>query len=47
MNDDIIIRRASIIDVDFLTDTIIEAEKSGTDNLGLARIIFLICATRY
>ena len=41
MNDDIIIRRASIIDVDFLTDTIIEAEKSGTDNLGLARIFEL------
>lgn len=38
MNKDIIIRRATIDDIDFLVDTIIAAEKSGTDNFGLAKL---------
>lgn len=38
MNDDIIIRHATINDIDFLVDTIVAAEKSGTDNFGLAKL---------
>lgn len=35
------IRRASIADIDFLVDTIVAAEKSGTENFGLARLFDL------
>ena len=38
MSEEIIIRRATIDDIDFLVDTIVEAEKSGTDNFGLAKL---------
>ena len=38
MTEDIIIRRATIDDIDFLVDTIVAAEKSGTDNFGLAKL---------
>lgn len=38
MNNDIVIRKASITDIDFLVDTIVSAEKSGTDNFGLAKL---------
>ena len=41
MNEDIIIRRATSDDIDFLTDTIVAAEKSGTDNFGFARLFEL------
>lgn len=34
----IIIRRATINDIDFIVDTIVAAEKSGTDNFGLANL---------
>lgn len=34
----IIIRRATINDIDFILDTIVAAEKSGTDNFGLANL---------
>lgn len=38
MNEDVIIRRATLDDIDFLVDTIVAAEKSGTDNFGLAKL---------
>lgn len=38
MNEGIIIRRATTDDIDFLVDTIVAAEKSGTDNFGLAKL---------
>lgn len=41
MKDNIIIRRATIDDIEFLTDTIVAAEKSGTDNFGLAKLFDL------
>lgn len=41
MNEDVIIRRATINDIDFLTDTIVAAEKSDTDNFGLAKLFEL------
>lgn len=34
----IIINRATNNDIDFITDTIVAAEKSGTDNFGLAKL---------
>lgn len=34
----IIIRRATMDDIDFIVDTIVAAEKSGTDNFGLAKL---------
>lgn len=34
----IIINRAANNDIDFITDTIVAAEKSGTDNFGLAKL---------
>lgn len=34
----ITINRATINDIDFITDTIVAAEKSGTDNFGLAKL---------
>lgn len=34
----IIINRATINDIDFITDAIVAAEKSGTDNFGLAKL---------
>ena len=37
-NEDILIRKATIKDVDFLVDTIVFAEKSGTANFGLANL---------
>lgn len=36
-----IIRSATIKDIDFLVDTIVAAEKSGTDNFGLAKLFEL------
>ena len=41
MRNEISIRRAAINDVDFLVDTIVEAEKSGSDNFGLAKLFEL------
>lgn len=41
MNEDVRIRRATFDDLNFLVDTIIAAEKSGTDNLGLAKLFEL------
>lgn len=41
MNEEFIIRRATIEDLNFLTDTIVAAEKSGTDNFGLAKFFEL------
>ena len=41
MNEDIIIRRATSDDIDFLAETIVAAEKSGTDNFGLAKLFEL------
>ena len=41
MNEEIIIRRATSDDIDFLAETIIAAEKSGTDNFGLAKLFEL------
>ncbi len=41
MSEGIKIRRATINDVDFLVDTIVAAEKSGTDNFGLAKLFEL------
>ena len=38
MMEDVIIRRATIEDIDFLVDTIVSAEKSGTNNFGLAKL---------
>lgn len=38
MNEVKIIRRATLDDIDFLVDTIVAAEKSGTDNFGLAKL---------
>ena len=38
MKEEIIIRRATTDDIDFLVDTIVAAEKSGTDNFGLATL---------
>lgn len=38
MNEDIIIRSANKQDIDFLVDTIVFAEKSGTDVFGLANL---------
>lgn len=38
---DFIIRKASTNDIGFLVDTIVAAEKSGTDNFGLARLFEL------
>lgn len=38
MNEDILIRRATTDDIGFLVDTIVAAEKSGTDNFGLAKL---------
>lgn len=38
MREEIIIRKATIDDIDFLVDTIVAAEKSGTDNFGLAKL---------
>lgn len=34
----IVIRRASVDDIDFIVDTIVAAEKSGTENFGLAKL---------
>lgn len=36
--ENVIIRRATIEDIDFLVDTIVSAEKSGTNNFGLAKL---------
>lgn len=36
--EEITINRATINDIDFITDTIVAAEKSGTDNFGLAKL---------
>jgi len=36
--EDVIIRKATIEDIDFLVDTIVSAEKSGTNNFGLAKL---------
>lgn len=41
MNDNITIRKATINDIDFLVDTIVSAEKSSTDNFGLAKLFDL------
>ena len=41
MKEDLTIRRATIDDIEFLTDTIVAAEKSGTDNFGLAKLFEL------
>lgn len=41
MSEEIKIRKASLNDVDFLVDTIVAAEKSGTDNFGLAKLFEL------
>ena len=41
MSEEIKIRRATLDDVDFLVDTIVAAEKSGTDNFGLAKLFEL------
>lgn len=41
MSEEITIRRATLDDVDFLVDTIVAAEKSGTDNFGLAKLFEL------
>lgn len=41
MSEEIKIRRATLNDVDFLVDTIVAAEKSGTDNFGLAKLFEL------
>lgn len=41
MSNEITIRRATIKDIDFLVDTIVAAEKSGTDNFGLAKLFEL------
>ena len=41
MSEDIKIRRATLDDVDFLVDTIVAAEKSGTENFGLAKLFEL------
>lgn len=38
MNEVFLIRRASVADIDFLVETIVAAEKSGTENFGLARL---------
>ena len=38
MNENVIIRRATMDDIDFLVDSIVAAEKSGTDNFGLAKL---------
>lgn len=41
MNDIITIRKATLNDIEFLVDTIVSAEKSGTDNFGLAKLFDL------
>ena len=41
MSNEITIRRATVKDIDFLVDTIVAAEKSGTDNFGLAKLFEL------
>lgn len=41
MSEEIKIRKATLNDVDFLVDTIVAAEKSGTDNFGLAKLFEL------
>lgn len=41
MSNEIAVRRATIKDIDFLVDTIVAAEKSGTDNFGLAKLFEL------
>ena len=41
MSEEIIIRRATLEDIDFLVDTIVAAEKSGTYNFGLAKLFEL------
>lgn len=41
MSEEIKIRRATLNDVDFLVDTIVAAEMSGTDNFGLAKLFEL------
>lgn len=41
MNEEIIIRRATTDDINFLVDAIVAAEKSGTDNFGLAKLFEL------
>lgn len=40
-NNEYIIRKAILSDIDFIVDTIISAEKSGTNNLGLAKFFEL------
>lgn len=41
MSEEIKIRQATLNDIDFLVDTIVAAEKSGTDNFGLAKLFEL------
>lgn len=41
MSEEITIRRATLEDIAFLVDTIVAAEKSGTDNFGLAKLFGL------
>ena len=41
MSEEIKTRKATLNDVDFLVDTIVAAEKSGTDNFGLAKLFEL------
>lgn len=41
MSEEIKIRKSTLNDVDFLVDTIVAAEKSGTDNFGLAKLFEL------
>lgn len=41
MMDEVIIRKATSGDIDFLAETIVAAEKSGTDNFGLAKLFEL------
>ena len=41
MSEEIKIRQATLDDVEFLVDTIVAAEKSGTNNLGLAKLFEL------
>lgn len=41
MMDEVIVRKATPEDIDFLVDTIVSAEKSGTDNFGLSKLFEL------
>ena len=41
MSEEIKIRKATLNDIDFLVDTIVAAEKSGTDNFGLSKLFDL------